>query len=73
MMDNLNPVNSSVSEAILQAEEHIASQKLVIERLSASRLDVSWAEINLREMNEHLELVQKNLDTLGTINRNAVI
>jgi hypothetical protein len=72
-MDNLDPVNTLAIQDLVRAEQDVVSQKLVIERLAASNLDVSWAEMNLREMNDHLKLVQSNLDILESLNRNAVI
>jgi hypothetical protein len=72
-MDNLDPVNTRAIQDLVRAEQDVVSQKLVIERLAASNLDVSWAEMNLREMSDHLKLVQSNLDILESVNRNAVI
>ena len=70
--DNTDSVNTGAIQDVVRAEQDVVSQKLVIERLAASNLDVSWAEMNLREMDDHLKLVQKNLDIVETINRNAV-
>ena len=72
-MENLDPINTLAIQDVVRAEQDIVSQKLVVARLAASKLDVSGAEMNLREMDDHLKLVQKNLDILETINRNAVI
>lgn len=62
-MDNRNQENIAYASEVILTEQTIKSQKLTIERLAASKLDVTWAEMNLREMKDHLNSVQKRHNT----------